>query len=302
LIDSNYFAFRPELGENGAEIIRIGTSDWSMYPSNTVVENNFFEDCNGEREIISNKSFYNTYRHNTFVRCKGTLTLRHGNRCTVEGNFFFGENIPMTGGVRIIGEDHRVINNYFQDLAGEGVFSALPIMNGVPESPLNRYFQVKNALIAFNTFVNCKYNIVIGTGADLELSLYPVNSIIANNIFVGKENTVITKITEPENFQYEGNIYYGFKAGIDDKGFIHIDPELCFKENSFFRPSETSPAINNAEGNYSFIKNDIDGHQRTELKDIGCDEVKKDYISYKPLKKFDVGPQWIKIMEESNID
>lgn len=298
LIDSNYFAFRPELGENGGEIIRVGTSHWSMYPSHTIVENNYFEDCNGEREIISNKSFFNIYRHNTFVRCKGTLTLRHGNKCTVEGNFFFGENIPMTGGIRIIGEDHKVINNYFQDLAGEDVFSALPIMNGVADSPLNRYFQVKNALIAFNTFVNCKYNIVIGTGADEELSLNPINSTVANNIFLGKENTVITKISEPENFHCEGNIYYGIETEVESEGFKNIDPELYFGENGFYRPSETSPAINNAAGNYDFIKNDIDGQERSEQKDIGCDEVIKDYIYNKPLDKFDVGPRWMKTLEE----
>ena len=40
--------------------------------------------------------------------------------------------------------------------------AALPIVNGIPNSPLNRYFQVKNAVVAFNTFVNCKYTFVFG--------------------------------------------------------------------------------------------------------------------------------------------
>jgi len=95
LIDHNYFAHRPELGENGGETIRIGTSTYSMSDSYTIVEHNYFEYCNGEAEIISNKSCENIYRYNTFYECKGALTLRHGNRCTVYGNFFL--NRPPNG-------------------------------------------------------------------------------------------------------------------------------------------------------------------------------------------------------------
>ena len=78
-IDHNYFAYRPELGVNGGETIRIGTSDWSLTDSYTLVEYNYFEHCNGEIEIISNKSGHNTFRYNTFFECEGSLTLRHGN-------------------------------------------------------------------------------------------------------------------------------------------------------------------------------------------------------------------------------
>ena len=46
-IDHNYFGFRPILGFNGGETIRVGTSDWSMYDSFTIVENNLFDKCNG---------------------------------------------------------------------------------------------------------------------------------------------------------------------------------------------------------------------------------------------------------------
>ena len=76
-IDHNHFGPRPELGKNGGETIRIGTSDVSELNSRTIVEENYFERCNGEGEIISNKSCENIYRHNLFDRCAGALTLRH---------------------------------------------------------------------------------------------------------------------------------------------------------------------------------------------------------------------------------
>jgi poly(beta-D-mannuronate) lyase len=165
-IDHNHFGRRPPLGFNGGETIRVGTSDWSMSDSHTTVEYNLFEECNGEIEIVSNKSCRNTYRYNTFVNCEGALTLRHGNRCAVEGNFFFGNHKAGTGGVRVIGEDHIVVNNYFAGLAGEGSRSALTMMNGIPDSPLAGYLQVKRALIEFNTFVDCYSGILIGRVSD----------------------------------------------------------------------------------------------------------------------------------------
>ena len=47
-----------------------------------------FERCNGENELISNKSSGNIYRYNTLVDSPGAqLSLRHGNDCLVYGNY-----------------------------------------------------------------------------------------------------------------------------------------------------------------------------------------------------------------------
>ena len=50
-IDHNYFGPRPVLGSNGGETLRIGTSRYSMYRSETIVENNIFDRTDGEVEI-----------------------------------------------------------------------------------------------------------------------------------------------------------------------------------------------------------------------------------------------------------
>lgn len=152
-IDHNCFWMRPCLGMNGGEAIRVGDSVRSMLNSRTVVEDNYFYRCNGDGEIISNKSCENVYRANTFVECEGALTLRHGNRCTVEGNFFLGNQARLTGGVRVIGEDHKILSNYFSDLEGDGYRATLSMVEGIRDSELHEYFQVKGALVTFNTFV-----------------------------------------------------------------------------------------------------------------------------------------------------
>jgi poly(beta-D-mannuronate) lyase len=131
-IDHNYFGKRPRLGSNGGETIRIGTSTFSRTSSKTIVEDNYFEHCNGEVEIISVKSLDNIVRRNTFFECEGTLTLRHGDNTTIDGNFFIGNNKPNTGGVRVINAHHKIYNNFFYELAGDGFRSALAILNGVP--------------------------------------------------------------------------------------------------------------------------------------------------------------------------
>ena len=166
-ITNNYFGFRnsnldangDEL--NGQEIIRIGDSNTSMTTANVTVSGNFFEKCNGEIEVISNKSCGNLYSNNLFLECKGMLTLRHGNNCTVAGNYFFGNGVSESGGVRIIGENHKVYNNYFENLRGTGYRAALCMVRGKQNSALNEYYQVKNALVAFNTMVNCSQSFSI---------------------------------------------------------------------------------------------------------------------------------------------
>ncbi|HET6409512.1 MAG TPA: polysaccharide lyase 6 family protein, partial [Chthoniobacteraceae bacterium] len=151
-IDSNHFGPRPPLGRNGGETIRIGYSHQSMDNSGTVVERNLFDRCDGENEIISSKSCENTYRWNTFRDCAGMLTLRHGNRCSVDTNFFLGHGKRGSGGIRVIGEDHTVINNYIEGVTEGGIW----ITSGIPNSALKGYFQARNCLIAFNTVVDSR--------------------------------------------------------------------------------------------------------------------------------------------------
>ena len=292
LIDNNHFGYRPELGTNGGETIRIGTSDWSMYDSYTTVENNLFEHCNGEIEIISNKSGNNTFRYNTFLESEGALTLRHGNEAKVYGNFFIGNNKANTGGVRIIGEYHLVYNNYFENLKGTGYRSAITIMNGVPDSPLNRYFQVKNAQVLFNTFVNCNQTFVLGAGSDSEKTLPPENCTIANNL-VKAEYSIVEKEAEPVNLTWTGNIMFGAPLGIDQPEGIRImDPKLFLADDTLWRPAENSPAINKAEGTFDFVTADMDGQTRLAVYDVGADEKSDDAITNKPLTKDLVGAAW----------
>ena len=194
-IDHNFFGKRPELGKNGGETIRIGTSANSMKSSKTIVENNIFKNCDGEIEIISNKSADNIYRGNLFLASKGTLTLRHGNHALVENNVFIGNNIKKTGGIRVINEGHIIRNNLLMGIKGDGFRGPIVIMNGVPNSPLNRYHQVKNVNIQNNTIINSS-SIEFGAGKDNERTLPALNTVFANNLVSNLDKTTVVNVTD----------------------------------------------------------------------------------------------------------
>jgi hypothetical protein len=185
-IDHNYFGPRPPLGENGGETIRIGTSQESQSDSFTTVEDNFFERCNGEVEIVSVKSGANVLRRNVVVESQGAFVLRHGHGNVIEDNVFFGNGVEHTGGIRVINRRQTVRNNYLEGLAGDGSYSALSLMNGVPNSPRNRYEQVQDALVERNSVIDAA-TVTLGNGADQELSLAPVSTRFVGNLFVNSK-------------------------------------------------------------------------------------------------------------------
>jgi len=206
LIDHNYFGRRPVLGSNGGETIRVGTSHDSTSSSFTTVSENWFEHCAGEVEIVSNKSGGNVYRGNVFFESQGALVLRHGDGNLVENNVFIGNGLPNTGGVRIINRRNIVRNNYMEGLAGSNFGSALTIMYGVPNSPVNRYVQVDGAVIEHNTLVDAR-EMAFGAGMDAERSAPPVNSRFAKNLIVNRDgrDPILVK-GDMSGVAFEGNL------------------------------------------------------------------------------------------------
>ncbi|KCZ93451.1 chondroitinase-B domain-containing protein [Hyphomonas johnsonii] len=218
-IRHNYFGPRPVFGSNGGETLRIGTSHYSLTDSLTIVENNFFDRCSGEVEIISNKSGGNIFRGNTFYASRGTLTLRHGNGTLVENNLFDGAGAPYTGGVRVINARQTIRNNYFKDLTGNRFSGALVIMNGVPDSPINRYHQVVGAVIENNTFDGVAA-IELGEGSDAERTATPVNSVFSRNLVVGADGgSPINLYDDMGGVAFSGNLSSAAPPAVIAGGF-----------------------------------------------------------------------------------
>lgn len=302
-IDSNYFGFRPPniIGGklvNGADIIMVGYATDTGGSSN-IIEYNYFEECKGEDEIISNKSNDNIYRYNVFARCTGYISLRWGKRAIVEGNYFFGQH-NISGGISILSEDHKIYNNYFESLQDN---PAIYLLSGDFAFPAAGSFpQAKNVEIVHNTFVNNQINFHIGRAYLADTSLLPkppLNCLIANNIvyrtYYDSLNPYIVVEREPINLVWEKNIMFGSPTGAKPaQGVDEVDPKLKQSYPDFlWRLSSNSPAINSSSRSFSYVIDDFDGQLRTGKHDIGCDEYSASPIMRTPIDKKKTGPRWM---------
>ena len=295
-IDHNHFKDNGPRIENEKEAVRVGWSEMSMSSGFTVVESNLFENCDGDPEIVSVKTADNVVRFNTFRRSRGTLSLRHGDRTVVAGNFFFGDGKEGTGGIRLYGDDHLIYNNYFEGLTGTEWDAPIALTNGDADygstTDLTRHFRPRRIEIVHNTLVGNRHGIEVGyTGSGYNKP--PADVTIANNVVVGDENALVHIFTQPETADWAGNLMYPMGDAVlgvtmsDDA--IHVeDPQLTL-QGELWRLSQDSPAIDGATETFAYVATDFDGQSRTNP-DIGADEYAASSRIIRPLTETDVGP------------
>lgn len=258
-IDHNYFSSRPVLGSNGGETLRIGTSHYSLSNSYTVVENNYFDRCDGEVEIISVKSGSNRVRGNLFYESRGTLTLRHGNDNLVENNIFLGNGVDHTGGIRVINKRQTIRNNYLQGLMGYRFGGGLVVMNGVPNSSINRYHQVDGAVIENNSLINVEH-LQFAAGSDAERSAIPVNSSFRNNlVFNEKGRDAFTFYDDVSGIRFENNLLNNVKNPQITQGFDNRDVALEKAANGLLYPEDAELAAIGAKRDLVVLHKDSTG-------------------------------------------
>jgi poly(beta-D-mannuronate) lyase len=281
-IHHNYFKKQKNQGgRNGAEAFQFGLSGFSLSSSNSIVEYNLFEDCDGENELISIKASRVTVRYNTIRNCPAQFTLRHGNFNQVYGNYFIN-----TPGLRIFGDDHLIHSNYFENCS-----IGINIGNGGAEvadgAPLTSHDRPDRLIIAFNTLINNERNII---QTAREKGLGSTNITIANNLIYGG-GSAASIVGPVVNYLWEGNLIFNTKGTGDMPAgtYSMMDPKLMKDASGEYHLQKESPAINAGKGNYSSILSDMDGQPRKTPLDIGADEFSSDTIKVKMLIHADVG-------------
>lgn len=287
-IHLNHFDGRPELGRNGGETIRIGTSDVSEQNAHIRVDNNYFHACDGEAEIISNKSCANLYELNVFDACSGALTLRHGHRCIVTRNVFLGRKKRGTGGVRVIGKGHHVDNNYFEGLRGDEHRAALCMMNGIPNAALNSYSPVKDAVVSYNTFIDCKVSLEIGAGAGKKQSAAPKDCCVTDNLFLPDKWPILRAHSDLKGIRWAGNRWASNEEDrTQPNQFQRIELKTKRAADGFIRPVEFAPLRRRVAAGATA---DIDGEERGNFSVAGCDEPGGQRSVFPSAKT--TGPTW----------
>ncbi|WP_282041808.1 chondroitinase-B domain-containing protein [Winogradskyella flava] len=285
-IVNNHFGPRPVKGGPSGETIQLGDSYTSMSPSHTYVANNLFEECNGEVEVISSKTNFNVFKNNVFYRSEGSLVTRHGNYVTVDGNYFIGDGVNENyGGIRIINTGHWVVNNYFYGLKGKSFRSPLAVMNGIPKSPLNRYNQVTDVVVAYNTYVNCSSPWQFGVGQNLaQADVLPKSEIrsarairttVANNIIYNEKGLekVVVENDKADGVIFKNNIInnQGLEFKDFDGGIVEATIELRELSDNIYIPVGIPDDFEAYDGfDFNTIDTDLLGVSRKDDKSIGA--------------------------------
>lgn len=307
----NYFGERPRKGGPHGETMQIGSSETSMTPAYVNVSENLFYRCNGEVEIISSKSNFNSFKNNVFFESEGSLVLRHGNYATIDGNVFIGnENSEFIGGIRVINTGHWITNNYFYKLKGSEFRSPIAVMNGIPKSPLNRYNQVTDVVIAYNSFIENKspWHFSVGSNVDKSdvlpaseiRSARPERVILANNLVYNQrpEEPLITAYDTVDGVSFKKNIInFPNNSKVQDNGIITKDFKLQGHSEYLYVPQQDFEDVYTGF-DFETIEKDLFDNNRLENNNVGAIAlpVKDDAVLFDKSK---YGPAWFS-PEQSN--
>jgi len=245
VIRNNRFQDIPRKGANGRETVKIGTNQpkYGHVVASTIVEDNVFDRCDGEAEIISNKCAGNTYRRNVFNHCDGELVMRGGENCLIEGNRFFAG----MGGIRLCGTGHVVKDNVIVNSHGTGI----RLYFGMTKGQGGHYQAAGECLITNNTIVNAKRaGILVGDRRGREgdqgiQNVAPEGNRILNNIVAGSTGDLVLVDHAPGNLVADNLFFLQGDAIVSSPGDdpIYADPLFRDPESDDFRLGEGSPAL-----------------------------------------------------------
>jgi len=201
LITNNAFSSKIKVSwknGNGGECIQIGQDPILLgnKEANTIVSGNKFYKCDGENEIISNKSSKNQYLKNYFTENDGELVMRGGHDCIIDGNIFKGG----TGGIRVNGTGHLITNNKI-----DGIKTAIRLMYGMAKGKTETgfYIAASNCTVSNNKITNAVTGILVGDSK--------------NEDWTGKFDTVrypspVMQNIAPFDNKIDGNSFKNVKA------------------------------------------------------------------------------------------
>ncbi|MFD0941551.1 chondroitinase-B domain-containing protein [Pedobacter boryungensis] len=206
LIENNVFTNKNKVSwsnGNGGECIQIGQDPILLgtKEANSIVRANRFVHCDGENEVISNKSSRNSYLKNYFEACDGELVMRGGHDCIISENVFEGG----TGGIRINGTGHIITNNKINNIK-----TAIRLMYGMAKGKEETgfYIAASNSTITNNQISNANTGILVGDSKNADWTgkfdtvrypsrvmqdVAPFDNKISGNTFSNTKNAIVNQ-------------------------------------------------------------------------------------------------------------
>jgi len=216
---------------------------------------------------------------------------------------FIGDGHPFSGGLRIVDDSHRVINNYIEGARFlDTRFHGGIVLHNTDNSTSNGYQTFENNLVAYNTITDSVNSLNVDGG---NRNNPPFDVRFVNNIIDDAVGPVIRDLDVrgqlPQNSVYAGNYVEG-PAFSDEPsitsafGFIQREIDLVDDEQGVARPTQAEAAtlIASTTANISPFEpiiDDIDGQSRSNSPTSGADQISSDTIKYGLLSASDVGPK-----------
>jgi parallel beta-helix repeat protein len=203
LIDNNLFKEKNKVSwknANGGECVQIGQDPvllGTKYSYCTVRDNRFVA-CNGESEVISNKSSGNKYINNYFENCRGELVMRGGHDCKIDSNTIRSGS----GGIRINGTNHTITNNVLS-----GLPTGIRLMYGMSKgkAEIGFYVAASDCLITNNKISDAGTGIYIGDSKNADWT---------GKFDVKKYPSRVTQDVAPYNIKIADNVITDTKTPI----------------------------------------------------------------------------------------
>ncbi|MBL4673717.1 MAG: DUF4957 domain-containing protein [Arenicella sp.] len=118
-----------------------------------------------------------------------------------------------------------------EGLAGYRFGGGLVVMNGVPNSPINRYHQVEDSVIENNSLINVEH-IQLAAGSDTERSAVPLRTKFNSNLIYNKDrHDPFTIYDDISGISFNGNIINGVENFQIPTGFENSSFAVKHKPN-----------------------------------------------------------------------
>ena len=204
VIASNIFTDKKKVSwsnSNGGECVQVGQDPILLgtIQSKTTVQDNRFIRCNGEPEVISNKSSNNIYKRNYFENCDGELVMRGGHDCIIDSNVIKGGN----SGIRVNATGHLITHNKISD-----VKTGIRLMYGMAggKKDIGFYVAASDCVITNNHIENATTGIYIGDSKNANWTgkfdtvrypsrvmqdVAPANNTVSDNVFINTQTNLV---------------------------------------------------------------------------------------------------------------
>ncbi|OBT08012.1 hypothetical protein A9264_05980 [Vibrio sp. UCD-FRSSP16_10] len=268
---------------NDRQAIRIGDSHNSLFDSQSVVKNNYFDNISGyvgktgsgEIELISVKASGVTFDGNTIRNSTSMISLRHGHNNVVTNNVILPGNTANSGGIRIYDENHLIENNYIEGTLGKGTYRGglvlntgiIDVANGEVLSKdskgktLQKQWTPKDVIVKNNTLVNntqgifasnAIHRVSLTDDARVETIFPAVDTVFENNLSIAETpDKNAFRQFDGEKFkmvgsEFKNNIFYGQIEGLQPlpKGISTEKPAMERDEQGLVKAVGTVGATN----------------------------------------------------------